>query len=156
MRFRVPPKTFRSHNESGNEFQTPEPMPGSLCPIQRIERIRDAMTMRYINLLFTYLLSYFTHTELRYRYKAYIIQAAIPGTRISMASLSEKSRAHSTQSSMDTFLTGMNGHTSSTPIRGCSPTEHTTYTYRVTHRDVRWGGEGERHGTSAQNRLFMS
>ena len=44
-----------------------------------------------------------------------------PGTPSSVASLSPNSFAHSTQSSMLTFLTGMKGHTSKAPIRGCSP-----------------------------------
>ena len=45
----------------------------------------------------------------------------IPGTPSSAAKRSPNSLAHSTQSSIVTPLTGMNGHTSSAPSLGCSP-----------------------------------
>ena len=45
----------------------------------------------------------------------------IPGTPSSPASLSPNSLAHSIQSSIVTFCTGINGQTSNDPILGCSP-----------------------------------
>ena len=45
----------------------------------------------------------------------------IPGTCSSLASFSANSFAQRTQSSIETPRTGMNGHTSRAPRRGCSP-----------------------------------